>query len=211
MRIPKGRHIVPLQTMRNNRWGVDALDQGSGKSYDDNIQRKSPYPVSLTGLDMFAAISGMSWEKSEKYRLMLPKKEQDILILIYQHGKFECDIAKMMSLTQGAVAARLRRALKRIKFFRHPPDYPEPIPLTDNPTPKQIKIFIKAKKICDLIKAGTMHQVEIAKKLEIAQCTVSDYCRNRMLNPPKNQKFYYINTELQSPRYKMTPRIVFAK
>lgn len=211
MKFRKGRHIVPLQTMRHNRFGVDALDQEKGKSYDDNRAINNISPRSYTGLDMFKIVSGMSWDQSEQYRKLLPTKEQDILILIYQHGKFECDVAAMLSMTQGAIAFRLRKALKRLQFHRHPPKYPEPIPLPENPTNKQITVYTNAKKICDLIKEGTMHQTQIAKKLGMAQCTVSEYCRNRVLNPPKNQKFFYITTELKSPRTYRTPAIVFAK
>lgn len=233
MLLRKHKHITPLHRKRNNRWGTDALLQGQCKyneellpsnrynrSYEGNaalatsaLRQAHParWPIAYNGLDMFAIISGMSWEASEKYRKQLPEKEQDMLILVYKHEKLQVDIAEMLSLTQGAISARIRRAFKRLRFLRHPPRFPEPIPLPENPTLQQITLFMTAKKICDLIKSGVMHQTEIAKKLGINQCTVSSIIHTRTINPPKNQKFFYITTELKSPRYKTTSRIVFAK
>jgi predicted XRE-type DNA-binding protein len=233
MRLRKHKHAVPLHVKRTNKWGTDALRHGAGcyneellpsnqynASYNGNaalacsaLRQAHParFPIAYDGLDMFKIISGMTWEKSEKYRIQLPKKEQDVLILIYQQRKLEVDIAKMFSVTQGAISARIRRAFKRLRFLKKPPPFPEPIPLLAEPTLRQIASFVTTKKICDLMKAGVMHQTEIAKKLKIAQCTVSYLLANNTVNTPKNQKFFYITSELKSPRTYRTPKIVFSE
>lgn len=51
----------------------------------------------------------------------LPPKEKDLVFLYYVKGKKQKEIAKIFSVTQGAVSHRLSRANKRLKFLRDMP------------------------------------------------------------------------------------------
>lgn len=55
------------------------------------------------------------------YLHRLPNKEQDMVDLYYFREKRQKDIAKMFSITQGAVSHRLSRARKRLRFLRDMP------------------------------------------------------------------------------------------
>lgn len=55
------------------------------------------------------------------YLHRLPNKEQDMVDLYYFMEKRQKDIAKMFSITQGAVSHRLSRARKRLRFLRDMP------------------------------------------------------------------------------------------
>lgn len=52
----------------------------------------------------------------------LPKREQDIVTLYYIVGKDQRDIGQILSITQGDVSYRLKRAIRRIKFLVELPD-----------------------------------------------------------------------------------------
>ena len=55
------------------------------------------------------------------YLHRLPNKEQDMVDLYYFREKRQKDIARMFSITQGAVSHRLSRARKRLRFLRDMP------------------------------------------------------------------------------------------
>lgn len=55
------------------------------------------------------------------YLHRLPNKEQDMVDLYYFRKKRQKDIARMFSITQGAVSHRLSRARKRLRFLRDMP------------------------------------------------------------------------------------------
>lgn len=66
-------------------------------------------------------ISDIPFEEIEPYLSQLPPREIDLLTLHKKYGKNQKDIAKMFSVTQGAVSSRLKRAISRLQFIRDMP------------------------------------------------------------------------------------------
>jgi predicted transcriptional regulator len=66
-------------------------------------------------------IGNMSFEDIEPFLHKLPPREIDLVTLYRKYGKNQKDIAKMFSVTQGAVSSRLRRAADRLQFLRDLP------------------------------------------------------------------------------------------
>jgi predicted transcriptional regulator len=66
-------------------------------------------------------IGNMSFEDIEPFLHKLPPREIDLVTLSRKYGKNQKDIAKMFSVTQGAVSSRLRRAASRLQFLRDLP------------------------------------------------------------------------------------------
>ena len=66
-------------------------------------------------------LSTISFEEIEPFLNKLPPREIDLLTLYRKFGKNQKDIARMFSVTQGAVSSRLKRALDRLKFLRDLP------------------------------------------------------------------------------------------
>ena len=66
-------------------------------------------------------LSDVSFEQIEPLLHRLPPREIDLLTLYRKYGKNQKDIARMFSVTQGAVSSRLKRAIARLKFIRDLP------------------------------------------------------------------------------------------
>jgi transcriptional regulator len=66
-------------------------------------------------------LSTITFEEIEPFLSKLPPREIDLLTLYRKFGKNQKDIARMFSVTQGAVSSRLKRALDRLKFLRDLP------------------------------------------------------------------------------------------
>jgi predicted transcriptional regulator len=66
-------------------------------------------------------IGNMSFEDIEPFLHKLPPREIDLVTLYRKYGKNQKDIAKMFSVTQGAISSRLRRAADRLQFLRDLP------------------------------------------------------------------------------------------
>lgn len=66
-------------------------------------------------------IGSMSFEDIEPFLHKLPPREIDLVTLYRKYGKNQKDIAKMFSVTQGAISSRLRRAADRLQFLRDLP------------------------------------------------------------------------------------------
>ena len=66
-------------------------------------------------------IGNMTFEEIEPFLERLPKREIDLVTLYRKYGKNQKDIAKMFSVTQGAVSSRLKRAADRLQFLRNLP------------------------------------------------------------------------------------------
>jgi predicted transcriptional regulator len=66
-------------------------------------------------------IGNMSFEEIEPFLYKLPSREIDLVTLYRKYGKNQKDIAKMFSVTQGAISSRLRRAADRLQFLRDLP------------------------------------------------------------------------------------------
>jgi predicted transcriptional regulator len=66
-------------------------------------------------------IGNMSFEDIEPFLHKLPPREIDLVTLYRKYGKNQKDIAKMFSVTQGAISSRLRRAAERLQFLRDLP------------------------------------------------------------------------------------------
>jgi predicted transcriptional regulator len=66
-------------------------------------------------------LSNISFEEIEPFLNKLPPREIDLLTLYRKYGKNQKDIARMFSVTQGAVSSRLKRALDRLRFLRDLP------------------------------------------------------------------------------------------
>jgi predicted transcriptional regulator len=81
-------------------------------------------------------IGNMAFEDIEPFLYKLPPREIDLVTLSRKYGKNQKDIAKMFSVTQGAVSSRLRRTASRLQFLR---DLPK---ITDNEIETQLsKVF----------------------------------------------------------------------
>jgi len=81
-------------------------------------------------------IGNMSFEDIEPFLHKLPPREIDLVTLYRKYGKNQKDIAKMFSVTQGAISSRLRRAADRLQFLR---DLPK---ITDQEIESQLsKVF----------------------------------------------------------------------
>jgi Sigma-70, region 4 len=70
-------------------------------------------------------IGNMSFEEIEPFLYKLPPREIDLVTLYRKYGKNQKDIAKMFSVTQGAISSRLRRAADRLQFLRDLPKITE--------------------------------------------------------------------------------------
>jgi hypothetical protein len=70
-------------------------------------------------------LSTITFEEIEPFLNKLPPREIDLLTLYRKYGKNQKDIARMFSVTQGAVSSRLKRALDRLKFLRDLPKVSE--------------------------------------------------------------------------------------
>jgi DNA-directed RNA polymerase specialized sigma subunit len=66
-------------------------------------------------------ISDISFEEIEPFLNKLPPREIDLLTLYRKYGKNQKDIARMFSVTQGAISSRLKRAIIRLQFLRDLP------------------------------------------------------------------------------------------
>ena len=60
---------------------------------------------------------GFSFDDLRPYLEKLPLREQDLVIMYFHLNKDQAEIAKIFSISQGAVSHRLRKALKRLKFL----------------------------------------------------------------------------------------------
>ena len=87
----------------------------------DNVKFENMYSESSgIGKDEFR-IGNLSFEEIEPFLHKLPAREVDLVTLYRKYGKNQKDIAKMFSVTQGAISSRLRRAGDRLKFLRDMP------------------------------------------------------------------------------------------
>jgi len=91
-------------------------------------------------------IGNMSFEDIEPYLHKLPPREIDLVTLYRKYGKNQKDIAKIFSVTQGAVSSRLRRAADRLKFLR---DLPK---ITDQEIETQLSKIFQDKMEIEIIK-----------------------------------------------------------
>lgn len=66
-------------------------------------------------------LSTITYEEIEPYLSKLPAREVDLLTYYRKYGKNQKDIARMFSVTQGAISSRLKRAVDRLKFLRDLP------------------------------------------------------------------------------------------
>lgn len=67
-------------------------------------------------------IGNVSFEDIEPFLHKLPAREIDLVTLYRKYGKNQKDIAKMFSVTQGAISSRLRRVADRLQFLRDLPN-----------------------------------------------------------------------------------------
>lgn len=65
--------------------------------------------------------SDLTYESFLPYLDKIPKKEKDLIYLYYFERKKQKEIARIYSVTQGAISHRLSRANKRLKFLRDMP------------------------------------------------------------------------------------------
>jgi len=95
----------------------------------------------------------------------LPKREKDIINLYYIVGKDQRDIGQILSITQGDVSYRLKRAIKRMKFLLKLPDLSEDVMRTKLgevlPNEQYVEIMIGIYK--------TSSQSAVAKKIGLSQ------------------------------------------
>lgn len=69
--------------------------------------------------------SDITFDEIRPFLDLIPPRERDLVELYYEHGKNQKDIARMFSVTQGAISSRLARAKTRLKFLRDKPKIPE--------------------------------------------------------------------------------------
>jgi hypothetical protein len=69
----------------------------------------------------YSRVGSMPWEKIEPFLHRLPDREIDLLTLYRKYGKNQKDIARIFSVTQGAISSRLKRAGERLQFLRDLP------------------------------------------------------------------------------------------
>lgn len=89
----------------------------------------------------------------------LPLKEIDLLTFYLKKGKNQKDIARIFSVTQGAVSSRLKRALSRLAFIRDLPkisDEEIDLNLKDLFTPIEVEIIKLMKETTCQSKTATM-------------------------------------------------------
>jgi predicted transcriptional regulator len=87
----------------------------------DNIKFESIYSEKDAIKYEELRIGDMSFADIEPFLHKLPPREIDLVTLYRKYGKNQKDIAKMFSVTQGAVSSRLRRAADRLQFLRDLP------------------------------------------------------------------------------------------
>jgi predicted transcriptional regulator len=101
------RTVTRLRRMDNNKFeNIFAADKDAIKYQDMKL-------------------STIRFEDIEPFLNKLPPREIDLLTLYRKFGKNQKDIARMFSVTQGAVSSRLKRALDRLKFLRDLPKITE--------------------------------------------------------------------------------------
>jgi len=87
----------------------------------DNVKFESMYSEKDAIKYEELRIGNMSFEDIEPFLHKLPPREIDLVTLYRKYGKNQKDIAKMFSVTQGAISSRLRRAADRLQFLRDLP------------------------------------------------------------------------------------------
>lgn len=87
----------------------------------DNVKFESMYSERDAIKYGECRIGNMSFEEIEPFLYKLPSREIDLVTLYRKYGKNQKDIAKMFSVTQGAISSRLRRAADRLQFLRDLP------------------------------------------------------------------------------------------
>jgi predicted transcriptional regulator len=70
-------------------------------------------------------LSTITFEEIEPFLNKLPPREIDLLTYYRKYGKNQKDIARIFSVTQGAVSSRLKRAMQRLRFLRDLPKITE--------------------------------------------------------------------------------------
>jgi predicted transcriptional regulator len=127
-------------------------------------------------------IGNMSFEDIEPLLHKLPPREIDLVTLYRKYGKNQKDIAKMFSVTQGAISSRLRRAAERLQFLR---DLPK---ITD------LEIETQLSKVFD-------DPIEI----EIIKCMKDTTCQSRTATLI-NEKFKLVDEKKRMTQVKVRHR-----
>jgi len=69
----------------------------------------------------YGRVGSMPWKQIQPFLSRLPAREIDLLTLYRKYGKNQKDIARIFSVTQGAVSSRIKRAGERLQFLRDLP------------------------------------------------------------------------------------------
>jgi predicted transcriptional regulator len=135
---------------------------------DSNLRPGQP---SYFGLDLFEKRSGLNWFECESLREQIPTIHQDLLIMFFEKGKRQKDLAKIFGFTkQSGVSHAIAAAIRRVQWLARNPDPAAGLMVPCEGLHDQS--YNHCSLIINMIREGVVSQTVMAKRLGINQSQV---------------------------------------